>query len=569
MRGGAAPAPSIPPMARPRWLSYAIMALVAILIFSRFWFGIGDSDFWWHLKTGQFIWQNHKLPVPDPFAYATYLHSDSYPGESQVRYFNLTHEWLAQLAYYGAYAQAGPAGVAALRALLLTLTCGTLGLIAWRRTGGFYRSVAVALAAIACTAVVSSERPYLFTYFFLPAVIAILEYRRWLWALPPIFLVWANCHGGFFLGWIVLGAYCAEALAQRWRGAPAADERRLFICAGLSILVSGINPNGFYVIATVLAYRRSAMQTSILEWLRPKYWEVSTFTVVLYASLAALLCARRRARVSDWILYLLFAAAALSAVRNIILSNLIGLIILVSYAPSIDLARYYSPWMRALPVAAGYAAALLLAGRIAIMPHRSLDASDWRFSTGAADFLLAHRVTGRLFNSYESGGYLIWRLWPQNQVFVDGRALSEATFADYQRMAYNADATGGPSAEELLRRYKIDVIVMPMIDYAGRVYLLPAALSDPSQQEWKLVFADPRAVIYMKTPPQGVAPLPPAMALNAMDAQCNLMLDQLGDDCAQGVGKLYAKIGDATRAAQWMAVYREHGGSANARVEVR
>jgi hypothetical protein len=572
MRGGAAASPSSPPlprMARPRWLSYAIVALVAILIFSRFWFGIGDSDFWWHLKTGQFIWQNHKLPVPDPFAYTTYLHSDSYPGESLVRYFNLTHEWLAQLAYYGAYAQAGAAGVAALRALLLTLTCGTLGLIAWRRTGGFYRSVAVALAAIACTAVVSSERPYLFTYFLLPAVIAILEYRRWLWALPPIFLVWANCHGGFFLGWIVLGAYCAEALAQRWRGAPAADERRLFICAGLSILVSGINPNGFYVIATLLAYRRSAMQTSILEWLRPKYWEVSTFTVVLYASLAALLWARRRARVSDWILYLLFAAAALSAVRNIVLSNLIGLIILATYVPAIDLARYYSPWMRALPVAVGYMAALLLAGRIAIMPHRSVDSSDWRFSAGAADFLLAHRVTGRLFNSYEAGGYLIWRLWPQNQVFIDGRALSEATFADYQRMAYNADATGGPSAEELLRRYKIDVIVTPMIDYAGRVYLLPAALSDPSQQEWKLVFADPRAVIYMKTPPQGVAPLPPARALNAMDAQCNLMLDQLGDDCAQGVAKLYGKIGDRARAAQWMAVYRAHGGSANARVEVR
>jgi hypothetical protein len=563
----APPAPN-PPQTRPHWLSYVIVALAAILIFSRFWFGVGDPDFWWHLKTGQYIWQNHKLPLPDPFAYTTYMHGDSYPGESLVRYFNLTHEWLAQLAFYGAYSLDGAIGVAALRALLLTLTCGALGLVAWRRTGAFYRSVVVALAAMACIAAIASERPYLFSFFLLTAVVAILEYRRWLWALPPIFLVWANCHGGFFLGWIALGAYCAEALAQRWRGTPAADERQLLLCAVLSVLASGVNPNGFNVIVTLFAYRRSPQQTSILEWQRPKYWELSTFTVVLYASLAALLWARRRARVSDWILYLLFAAAAVSAVRNVVLAEIIGLIVLASYPPFIGLARFFK-WKRALPAVVGYAAALLLAARIATAPHPGFNSGDWRFSAGAADFLLAHRITGRLFNSYESGGYLIWRLWPRNQVFIDGRALSETAFADYRRIAFNADSTGGRSGEDLLRRYNIGVVAMPMIDYSGTVYLLPAALSDPSQREWKLVYADPQAVIYMKTPPEGVTPLPPATALTAMEAQCNLMLDLAGDDCARGVASLYGKIGDSARAAQWMAVYRDHGGAANARIEFR
>ena len=59
-----------------------IVALAAVAIFSRFWFGIGDPDFWWHLKTGQYIWQNHKLPVPDPFAYTTYMHPDPYPAKA-------------------------------------------------------------------------------------------------------------------------------------------------------------------------------------------------------------------------------------------------------------------------------------------------------------------------------------------------------------------------------------------------------------------------------------------------------------------------------------------------------
>jgi hypothetical protein len=93
---------------------------------------------------------------------------------------------------------------------------------------------------------------------------------------------------------------------------------------------------------------------------------------------------------------------------------------------------------------------------------------------------------------------------------------------------------------------------------------LPAALSDPSQHEWKLVYTDPEAVIYMKDPPPGVTPLPPNAALSAMEAQCNLMLYRAGDDCARGVADLYSKIGDTRRAAQWMAVYQSRGGTAGA-----
>ncbi len=556
---------AVPPEPRPRWLSYSTLALTAILIFYGFWQGIGDGDFWWHLKTGQYIAQNHKLPVPDPFAYTTYLHPDTYPGESGVRYFNLTHEWLAQLTYYGAYSLAGAAGVASLRSLLILLQCLGISLVVWRRTGGFYRAIAAALIAMSSSSFSAGERPYLFTYFFLVAVIAILEYRRFLWALPFIFVIWSNCHAGYFLGWVVLGAYVAEALVRRWRGVPDPGERALFIFAVICFLASGINPNGFHVIETLVAYRRSPLQTSITEWQRPKYWEVTSFTIVLYASFGMLLWARRRARISDWILYLLFAAASLTAVRNIVLSGIIGAIILTAYVPVFDPVRFF-PRVRSLPAILGAAAALFLAYRIVSQPpHRLTFEDDWRFSQGSADFLLNHHVTARLFNSYESGGYLIWRLWPQEQVFIDGRALSETAFNDYKRIAFNADAANGPSGEQLLRQYNIGVIYMPMIDNSGQVYLLPASLSDPSLTEWKLVYADAKGVIYMKTPPAGVTPLDPSAALSSMEAQCNLMLEQSGDDCARGVARLYSRIGNKARSDYWNAMFQSRGGAANAR----
>src|SRR5204863_24299 len=83
---------------------------------------------------------------------------------------------------------------------------------------------------------------------------------------------------------------------------------------------------------------------------------------------------------------------------------------------------------------------------------------------------------GPIFNTYEFGGYLIWRLWPQQQVFIDGRALSESVFNDYGRILYNHDDSGGPSAQQLLNRYNVQTIVMNTMEYTqGLVYLLAPA----------------------------------------------------------------------------------------------
>ena len=54
-----------------------------------------------------------------------------------------------------------------------------------------------------------------------------------------------------------------------------------------------------------------------------------------------------------------------------------------------------------------------------------LRAAEWRFPAGAAQFLRDHRIAAPLFNTYEYGGYLIWR---GQRVFIDGRALSERSF---------------------------------------------------------------------------------------------------------------------------------------------
>ena len=439
--------------------------------------------------------------------------------------------------------------------MTLTAFCALTGLIAFRRRGSVYGAIAAALAAACVAQGFALDRPYLFTWLLLAVTMAILEFRRGLWLLPPLFAVWANCHSGYFLGWVVLGAWCAESLVQRRR------DVELWVVSGLSVLASGVNPNGFAVLRTLLDYQSSYLTSRLIEWARPSLWPPSAFSVLLVAAAAAMIWARRRVRIADWLIFAAFAAAAVTAQRNTILAGLVAPIMLAAYLPW--------PWdgrwrlRRTLPYARGALLAVGIGGghgarQFLPTARRRLEGSQGRgrFSGGSTT------SRGPMFNTYEYGGYLIWRLWPGQRTFIDGRALSESVFQDYARILYNHDASDGlPSGEELLNRYGVQVIVMNTFEYAtGPVYLLAPALADPAQTAWKLVFNDPQALVFMRTPPPGVQPLNSLDVLTHMEDECGLHIEHEPDSprCARSLGQIFAKVGDYARARKWVGIYLEH-----------
>jgi hypothetical protein len=97
---GICPSPP-PPAPFARWATPVLLALSALFLIGLFSTEFADTDAWWHLATGRFIATQHRLPDPDPFAFTTSTAPPAYPGEGSVRHFNLTHEWLAQLVWYG------------------------------------------------------------------------------------------------------------------------------------------------------------------------------------------------------------------------------------------------------------------------------------------------------------------------------------------------------------------------------------------------------------------------------------------------------------------------------------
>jgi hypothetical protein len=129
-----------------------------------------------------------------------------------------------------------------------------------------------------------------------------------------------------------------------------------------------------------------------------------------------------------------------------------------------------------------------IAGSISPSAQRSLDASS--YPIGAADWLAAHPEVGtRMYNQYGWGGYLAYRFYPEpnRRVFIFGEA---ALMGDQLLNQYEDVQTLRPDWKQVLDQYKVDYIVY------NRGEALANVLA--TQPDWKLVYEDSVAVIYVR-----------------------------------------------------------------------
>jgi hypothetical protein len=539
---------AVAPVSSPAWLKPVILGLLALGLMAMFSAEISDPDTWIHLAVGKWMVQHHQLPIPDPFQWTSYLGKPVYPDEYFTRDFNLKHEWLGQVFFYLIWAAGGPVGMVLFRALTITALCGVIGWVVYRRNGDFYAAVIAVAGSAEIARSIATDRPFIVTYLLLTLELLILERRRALWLLAPLFAFWSNFHGGYFAGWILLAAYAGETIITRLRGKPQSDERPMLLWCVLGFLAGAVNPTIFGIIPAMFAYRQSFMQNSLREWHVPPLNQLSWYLVFLLGSLGVLIWQRQRARVADWLMYLAFAGLSLMAMRNVIFLGVVGPLIICSYLPKLK------PM-----IAAGVL--VILGGFIGLNGGNAfqLRVASWKYPDGAIAFLKQHNVSAPMFNLYEWGGYLMWAAWPQERTFVDGRALNESVFRDYWDVSQNH-----PNAQAILDKYGVEVLLLEGFEYGtGNVYLLNAMLADPSQTKWKLVYQDKTAMLFMRNPPPGVQPLPPAQVFDSLDAQCSDHLEHMPEqpNCALRLGDfLYPKLGMQQKAAYWMQRYEQvHG----------
>jgi hypothetical protein len=134
--------------------------------------------------------------------------------------------------------------------------------------------------------------------------------------------------------------------------------------------------------------------------------------------------------------------------------------------------------------------------------NRNRDVTANKYPEGAARFLKEHKLSGNMFNPYDWGGYLLWALYPEYKVFIDGRGLNEKAAFDGLKImeAYPGRPGDLPEWRNLLAAYKINFIVTYSVNtFSGQ--LLPLIYSLLNDTEWNLVYMDNISLIFARDAP--------------------------------------------------------------------
>jgi hypothetical protein len=461
-----------------------------------------DSDTWWHLRAGEWILTHGAVPQVDVFSHTRLGDAWQYPG------------WLIQVWMAAVVSGLGLGGLNLWTAALVTLAFALLWPIL--EGGPLLRAFAVVLAALT-SGIYWAARPYLATFVLAAAALVVLTRAsnavgrarwRWLLALPLLMVGWANSHGGFAVGLILVAIFGAavgiEALLGRENLGRAVGP---YLLIGLLMLAAvAVNPSGpvmwLYPFKTVGI---QALQAGIQEWQSPNFHSVQAqpFIWLLLLTLGALGAGTTGLRWREFLLLVVFTYMSLTAARNIALFALVVPPILTRHAAPLlaawrgrfDLDRYNRPappWFaRLLAGVIGLLLVSLTLGRaaLALDPRRTAAATAANFPTAAAAYLQQTQPPGNLFNPYNWGGYLIYAL-PEKPVFVDGRT---DLYNDELLSEWLAVEATYPGWEAILARHQVGVV---LTENGSRLDRELARTSG-----WRESYRDDQAVVYLVQPP--------------------------------------------------------------------
>ncbi len=444
---------------------------------------VTDPDVWWHLKTGQYIAQHHTVPHADPFSYTR-------AGEPWV-----AHEWLTDLSMYELQRTAG---YGALILIFAGFLCATFFFLYFRCGPAPYVAGLVTLWAAWATVPIWGVRPQVLTLLFTSLWLLILErsqrHPNLLWWTLPLTILWVNLHAGFALGLALSALFLVGELLERGLGFhPQQNAQHLRTPASillLNLLLVPLNPNGLRLFSyPVETLRSAAMQNYIAEWASPnfhhaEYWP---FLLLLLATFATLAWSRVPVRPRDLLLLLVGLYAGLVSIRMMPLFVLVA-VPLVSHRlgnwPRIGRQPSRSPAPALLNATIILALAVFTTVRATQVILRQPQAETQHFPARAVAFLQAHPPSGPIFNHYDWGGYLIWKLSPSTPVFIDGRAdlYGEPLLHDFAD-AYQFKG----SWQQVLQRWRIQTVIVPPES------ALATALQ--SRTGWAISYQDSQAII--------------------------------------------------------------------------
>lgn len=458
---------------------WAVMAVVLPLMVVGG--GLAALDLAYHIRAGDLMLESGHLIRSDSFSYTA-------AGELWR-----DQQWAAQVLLALAFRPLGWLGFSILKVGLTGIVFAFLYL-ACRAVGARPRTGAV--LTLAATPVVFGGlplRPQLFGVVLFAATLWIVAGRHQhpgrLWAIPVIVLVWANLHGSFLLGPLLLGLAWIEDLYRREPGA-----RRTLLIAAISAAAATVNPFGLWIWVWAIRLSTNPVVTTLItEWQPPsiRRWNDAVFFLSV-AAVGAYLARRGRPAPATSLLALgVFLLLALVATRNVLWWGLVAPVIIAGLVEERHPRRTLPPSGLHTAIAASVALVLVALASLSFVTGSARRPSDNLADaplgiTGELEGLL---VPGdRIFNAQRWGSWFEVAL-PGNPIFVDSRptVFPKAIWRQYVEVSGGADGW-----DRVLDRWEVRVVAA---EWTQQERLIPLIGRDAG---WREVYRDDDGVVFVR-----------------------------------------------------------------------
>ncbi|MBI5676801.1 MAG: tetratricopeptide repeat protein [Nitrospirae bacterium] len=426
----------------------------------------------------------------------------------------LKGNWLAEVIFYKVYSLWDMQGIIALRSILLLLSLFFVFLTIKKQYLSDLLSLIILVGVFLVARKFPGERPQLFTFLFFAIIYFLLEdYGRRrtkrVFLIPVLVMVLSNMHPGYIVCILLITIYTVSEGVLFFFSGNRKDSifRGMLIIWCLTILLSMLNPTGMTMLKSLSSIHDDTQ--GIVEFMPTFSLAARNVVLIDYSYIAFLLFSLlilryfKKVGLTRMLLLITFTIMSFVSMRYIIFYMIASAPILAGIIVNMKDEKVFDGLYGFLKTKEGFLYLLACFFGIFLVFNVIPSFARQKYKVdinssvpeGAADFLKKENLRGNIFNEYGFGGYLIWRLYPDKKVFIDGRMLEENVFADYQIVVFAVESPE-ESWKNMIEKYDISCIIMRPLWPHGGIYPLVEKLFD--SEEWALVYNDHLSLIFLR-----------------------------------------------------------------------
>ncbi len=482
-----------------------VLVLISLLtVFGLTLTEVFSFDIFWQLQSGKYMWETGSILRQDTFSLA-----------SEVG--RIEHCWLHDVVVYLVWKLGGYPGISFLKAGLVTLTAALLMMAARIRGASWWAILAVAPWALLQTRGGWQERPQLWTFLGVALFLYLYAKARtsnlkFLWFLVPVTLLWANLHGGAVLAFPLFLAFFVGELLHFGVNRNERSAKGLYLLLAVSAVAGAaacLTPYGAHLFDILPKASSLGASSGVVDQVYNQDWrntDLSGWPNLKWSLVGIPVLFLLNWRSIRWAELCVWGGLAIMSLKLERHQPIYFFALVALLPPYLTLL---GERLSRIKENAGLQFALRLRPLAAIAVTITLcwvtasssfgffgffepGLRSFRYPDKAASFVLEQQLPGNLFNSYEWGGFLMWRLFPDYKVFFDGRQISRALFQDGLDVSY-----GKANWQEVFARHAVKTaVILPLsTDNGGRFGVVNVLRDSP---DWALVYAEASTLVFVK-----------------------------------------------------------------------